>query len=214
MTATEWVTPVAGSAPAWGRKWGGRAHDLVSFAVASRASKGMSPAEALPKLDLWRYPMVPSGALDWDEIRDMLPDKLTAAFARQPGKATASKKEAARLAKAIAAAMEKEGSMRESSPLRGVNDLLEQVVVVLAQHPVTMLEPRAHVLLERIRESWPEGEWIDIRNGYAWEKFMQRVGVQKDLYMNDQELRRTLWDLIEASLLEGDPQKAVRWSEE
>lgn len=102
---------------------------------------------------------------------------------------------------------------RRASPLAPLNALLEQIVVVMAGNPVIPSEG-ARVLLARIKESWSSGEWIDLQSGYGFDRFMQRVRVQDDLYMSQQEIRRALWDLVEAGLLEGDPQQAVRWSEE
>jgi hypothetical protein len=102
---------------------------------------------------------------------------------------------------------------RPRSPLAPINAILEQIVVVMAGNPV-IPSNNAHVVLARIKENWAAGDWIDLRSGYAFDRFMQRIGVQDGLYMSQQELRRDLWDLVEVGMLEGDPQTEVRWMAE
>ena len=87
--------------------------------------------------------------------------------------------------------------------------LLEGLIVQFtAVTPVTA-SPRATRLLERIQKAYAVGEAIPLDSGYGWDDFQRRIGNQVDLYMNEDQLRRDLWDLIETGFLKGDPRRGV-----
>jgi hypothetical protein len=96
--------------------------------------------------------------------------------------------------------------------LDSANRVLEDILVIVGAPPA-ITSPEALAILTRITEGWAAGEEIDLHSGMGWMRFQQRIGVQRDLYMNERQIRRELRELVDAGLLQGDPQRAVWWSE-
>jgi hypothetical protein len=96
--------------------------------------------------------------------------------------------------------------------LDATNRVLEDILVIVGAPPV-VTSPEALAILTRVTEGWAEGEEIDLYSGLGWMRFQQRIGVQRNLYMNERQLRRQLRELVDAGMLQGDPQRAIWWSE-
>lgn len=95
------------------------------------------------------------------------------------------------------------------NPFQRANAVLEGLIVQFtATSPVTP-SPRAIHLLGRIQKVYAVGEAISLDSGYGWDDFQRRIGNQVDLYMNEDQIRRDLWDLIEVGFMKGDPRRGV-----
>lgn len=100
-------------------------------------------------------------------------------------------------------------AVESRNPFQRAQAVLEGLIVQFtAATPVTA-SPRATRLLERIQKVYAVGEAIALDSGYGWDDFQRRIGNQVDLYMNEDQIRRDLWDLIETGFLKGDPRKGI-----
>lgn len=97
--------------------------------------------------------------------------------------------------------------------LDATNRVLEDVLVIVGAPPA-VTSPEALAILTRVTEGWAAGEEIDLYSGLGWMRFQQRIGVQRDLYMNERQIRRELRELVDAGMLQGDPNRAIWWTDE
>jgi len=94
--------------------------------------------------------------------------------------------------------------------LREAQDTLDGIMVIFAEDPVT---PTSHIIYERMKAAYPPGTMIHLDAGYLWDNFQRDIGNQKDLYLNEDQIRRALMDLIAAGLVVGNPRVGVAWVE-
>ena len=94
--------------------------------------------------------------------------------------------------------------------LREAQQSLEKILIVLGG-PAVVPSSEATRIYERIRAVYPPETPIHLDAGFLWDNFQRDIGNQRDLYLNEDQIRRALMDLIEVGLLQGDPRKVVMW---